>query len=594
MAYDIFSQPKGPDISISLFSDAAKAGAAVGKEIPGTTQAIIEGVTQGVQTGQKIYDNYQRAEIQQHAIERFPQADRAQDAAITEAEQLNKIRQNTVEASALTKETQLKIAQQESENKLQAAQQAATDFDLKKQLSLDLSSTDQATRKNVLFDPKYSNILLNDPKLTEAIAGKLAGNGDLSPEEKQKVFEQVDFAKNREYEHQIALEKERYADQQKRAWDKTKQDIIEDGQLQQVMRDNNLTIADLGKLKSEVSMPSSPGGSPYYNLSIDGKKIKNVLDEGSNKNLLAAQTYFDNLSPKTRATTSSSPTASPTPAPKGPYSAALFTDYTRTPNPLGPQPSATPTAPAEANVPQTGSPIVDQKTKDLVARASSDPVLKNRLLAKGIIKEAPVSPQTPRPQAEIKPTASHTPNPTPTQSLKKEIGFSYKELPPDIKKHVEQKVVFNVLNEPLLRGVPSFYKAVAAVESGGEKHASNDGAIGLFQLRGPAAEDAEIDNRSDPTQNVKGGMKYLDLLLRRFSGNKMAALMAYNIGQGVVAEAIKLTNSSDYTDIMFGLNYLKNKGRFPKLLTKDNIKTVAKYPFQVFAYEEAFDSVANA
>lgn len=54
MAFDIFSQPTGPNIPVSLYGDAAKAGAAVGNSIATPLQAGIEGVIKGIQTGQDI------------------------------------------------------------------------------------------------------------------------------------------------------------------------------------------------------------------------------------------------------------------------------------------------------------------------------------------------------------------------------------------------------------------------------------------------------------------------------------------------------------------------------------------------------------
>ncbi len=82
---------------------------------------------------------------------------------------------------------------------------------------------------------------------------------------------------------------------------------------------------------------------------------------------------------------------------------------------------------------------------------------------------------------------------------------------------------------------PALVLAVIAVESGGRKAAvSEKGAQGLMQLiPDTAARFGVIDSLSE-AQNIKGGVAYLDWLLKEFKGDPILALAGYNAGEGAV------------------------------------------------------------
>lgn len=82
---------------------------------------------------------------------------------------------------------------------------------------------------------------------------------------------------------------------------------------------------------------------------------------------------------------------------------------------------------------------------------------------------------------------------------------------------------------------PSLLHAVIEAESAYKANAiSKVGAVGLMQLMPETAERFGVQDRYDPTQNMQGGAKYLNILLDLFKNDLRLALAAYNAGENAV------------------------------------------------------------
>lgn len=66
------------------------------------------------------------------------------------------------------------------------------------------------------------------------------------------------------------------------------------------------------------------------------------------------------------------------------------------------------------------------------------------------------------------------------------------------------------------------------------KAVSHKGAQGLMQLIPATAKRFDCEDANDPEQNISAGAKYLRWLLKRFDGDVVLALAAYNAGEGAV------------------------------------------------------------
>ena len=82
---------------------------------------------------------------------------------------------------------------------------------------------------------------------------------------------------------------------------------------------------------------------------------------------------------------------------------------------------------------------------------------------------------------------------------------------------------------------PALVLAVIGIESAGNPTAiSSAGAMGLMQLIPDTAARFGVTDSSDPIQNIKGGVAYLNWLLGEFNRDPVMVLAAYNAGEGAV------------------------------------------------------------
>ena len=103
---------------------------------------------------------------------------------------------------------------------------------------------------------------------------------------------------------------------------------------------------------------------------------------------------------------------------------------------------------------------------------------------------------------------------------------------------IAQKHGLAILTETVGTEVsPALVLALISIESSGRVDAeSRAGAQGLMQLMPATAERFGVTDRTDPAQNIKGGVAYLAWLMKHFKGDPILVLAGYNAGEGAVRD----------------------------------------------------------
>lgn len=121
------------------------------------------------------------------------------------------------------------------------------------------------------------------------------------------------------------------------------------------------------------------------------------------------------------------------------------------------------------------------------------------------------------------------------EDLLSNFGFAK---PPKLKFNAEQYILLKpIIHETAEKeGLdPALIKAVIYVESRFNPGArSSKGAMGLMQLMPATAADMGVTNPYSPSENIRGGSRYLRWLMRRFDGNLSHVLAGYNAGPTAV------------------------------------------------------------
>jgi len=155
--------------------------------------------------------------------------------------------------------------------------------------------------------------------------------------------------------------------------------------------------------------------------------------------------------------------------------------------------------------------------------------------------------------------------------------------------------LYFILEEVEKRGMPSEIALLPMIESTFNPHArSHVGAAGLWQLMPSLGrlyglkQNAYYDGRKDIYESTKVALDHLEYLHKKFNGNWLLALAAYNSGETKVMTAIRINRMQSKSTDFWSLKLPRETTEFvPKLLA---LATLIKSPKQ---YGVSLPSIPN-
>lgn len=629
MAFDYFTQPRGPEIDIDLFSRAANAGIQGGRANPTALTSGIQGFIEGVDNSLGMIQKSQQIQENQQQLEQAPIRQEILLEELKSREIANDIAAKKRDAMLLNEDTLLKTQELEAENQYLEAKQLNEDINSKQQLITLSQSALPEERKKVFTDPKFTGLLFRDVKFTEGLVQKYASDGTFTDQEAMQAYKRLDFMKVKEYE----LQKERLDLAAKESvigdWPKISANFKNDAAFAEFTRgmsdadlvDNKkFAVVPFGSVTYNNQTKEVAGPDPLYDPTqplIAGQKPFLIIQNGrvvgsataseadkyysyrnsylASDDLLKLKTFGSNRN-NNQGSSGTTPTPVSTPQPNVQQQSAGVEGVSTPAQTPVPQPTQTP------------NPVVNRASAELAKLKNSEGWGKDSLAATQLRRKQELQNRL-SPNATFQPSAyqaraqstqpindfSEQPPalsifdtslinalPTPSQAvssvLKREAGV---RLPAyTVSKETYQRVV----SDPLLQSEPALIKGLAVIESSGNRGAkSPTGVRGLLQVTKDTASIYGM-NRDIPEENVAAGKLYLADQLIAFKGNAKLALAAYNAGPGVLMQAVRKAQSTDWEDV---------KKELRTLLHPKKYKEVSNYPEKVLSAASRFVQPAD-
>lgn len=138
--------------------------------------------------------------------------------------------------------------------------------------------------------------------------------------------------------------------------------------------------------------------------------------------------------------------------------------------------------------------------------------------------------------------------------------------------------IYNLVHQlaPKYKIDPKLALAIISVESGFNIHArSPKNAQGLMQLIPETAERFHVKNAFDPSENIKGGLAYLQWLLAFFKGNVPLVAAAYNAGEHTVEKYNGIPPYPETQAYVKKITRIYKKTTHPYRIDKANTSSIA-------------------
>lgn len=185
--FQLFTQPQGPSVSISLFGDAAQAGARLGAEIPDPISSAIQGGIKGYQQGQQMQAADQQSAMRQNEISQFG-VDNQQKQANLDATLLDN-QQKLIDQKDAANENSLANQDEVATQRLRIAKATQEEGQIDEEVNLNrniASMSPEEQQKHILN--MHADLFSQNPGLQQNLIRIYGGNFDAAGKSQAKFI----------------------------------------------------------------------------------------------------------------------------------------------------------------------------------------------------------------------------------------------------------------------------------------------------------------------------------------------------------------------------------------------------------------------
>lgn len=599
MAFDFFTQPRGPEIDISLYPDAATKGIAAGNAQKTPLQGVVAGIEQGLgiyEDIQKIQSNELDLEIKENRVEQLPVENRLREAQASNQESIAQMQGLEAELAADTQTIQIDTVKSELEARKAKADDAAGIIEKKNKFQRDFGVVSPEIQKSLIFGGEYDDVFTAYPQVYERAAGSIYRT--LNPAEQTQVQDSMGFLNSLKVDKEKQKLNNQFKGQVIGDPAKAIGDLVKSAPFQYALTTGGIntvddvnarmqvfpkgvkTVNEKGFILSGVAdKPQDPSDTGKYTLFLDGKPLLDISETDATKfnTFKTSTSQYEGLVKESVYGPEPKPLPKPTPQITiAPPDAAATGNQRVVANAREKFEALKKEAPPgiDAGTIDERLKLRKQKIREGVAALKTQKLTEQgvtdlqQTLSQGATTAPTIAPQI-------------TPSPTPpspavplSAALKRPVALNMPQV-----YSVTPEAWQRIHTEPLLNTEPAIIKGLAAVESAGQRDAvSPTGVRGLLQVTQATAAQYGL-NRNIPEQNVTAGKLALYDNMLRFNGNLRLALAAYNVGPGAISDAIRATQSTKWEDIR---TYLA------ATLSASKFKEVSEYPDKVLSMSSQF------
>lgn len=297
MAFDIFSQPQGPNIDVNLFANNATAGVRVGQALGTPLSNAIDGGIKGILTGQQIRQNEAsidnteaQAELNRARVENIPIENEQKRLELENQKAVAELNKMKLELAQATQADELEKERLLIESQKAKLQQEKQDRLTSTEISRILTTGTDQEKAALIDNPIVDEYIRKNPGQGNSIYGAVLNTdaAKADPAFRQNVLNRLDAEKEVQYQREKEKENAIATQKQLETGQKALDEVVKDARVSELLKDRSLSDVNEVTFFPEGSVKVKDGkltgekqkGLPTTNSSLAVDRDGRVIGEG--------------------------------------------------------------------------------------------------------------------------------------------------------------------------------------------------------------------------------------------------------------------------------------------------------------------------